>query len=118
MHPLQCGLFRLKHRLDRRPGMPIEPFFSFYAKCVRDVVRKHVALARHWIRLAGMLRQARREQAVQPYVDLALMPVQDEETETLEMFTQKDAAKREVAHVRKVDALTHGAGRTVVAQRA
>ena len=31
-HPLQGGIFRRKYRLDRRPGMPIEPIWSFYPK--------------------------------------------------------------------------------------
>jgi hypothetical protein len=33
--------------------------------------------------------------------------VTDEETETLEMFTHNEAARAEVAHVRKVAELTH-----------
>ena len=31
-HPLQGGLLRRKYRLDRRPGLPIEPIWSFYPK--------------------------------------------------------------------------------------
>jgi hypothetical protein len=31
-HPLQGGVLRRKRRLDRRPGLPIEPIWSFYPK--------------------------------------------------------------------------------------
>ena len=31
LHPLQWGIFRVKHRKDRRPGFPIESPLSFYA---------------------------------------------------------------------------------------
>ena len=31
LHPLQWGIFRVKHRKDRRPGFPIELPLSFYA---------------------------------------------------------------------------------------
>jgi hypothetical protein len=56
-----------------------------------------------------MLRRAKRDQKLQPYVDLALTPPTDDETETLAMFTHNEAARAEVAHQRKVAALTHGA---------
>ena len=31
VHPLQWGIFRIKYRLDRRAGLPIESPFVFYA---------------------------------------------------------------------------------------
>ena len=55
-----------------------------------------------------MLRQVRREQKLKPYTDLALTPVTDDETETLEMFTHNEAARNQVAHIRKVAELTSG----------
>ena len=86
LHLLQAGAFRLKYRLDRRPGFPIEP-----------------------VELDLMCRRAVREQKIKPYADLALTPVTEEETETLQMFTHNEAARHEVAHVRKVDELTRTA---------
>jgi len=44
-----------------------------------------------------------------------LTPVSEEETETLETFTHNEAARHEVAHVRKVDELTHGNNARAVA---
>jgi hypothetical protein len=108
LHPLQFGAFRLKYRRDRRPGLPIEPVWSFYPKLLWEIVRKHGRLAQQWIEMSRMCARARREQKLNPYTDLAMTPVTDEETETLEMFTHNAGARDQVAHVRKVDALTHG----------
>jgi radical SAM superfamily enzyme YgiQ (UPF0313 family) len=108
LHPLQFGAFRLKYRLDRRPGFPIEPVWAFYPNYWWEIVTKHVRLAKQWIEMSRMCARARREQKLNPYTDLAMTPVTDEETETLEMFTHNAGARDQVAHVRKVDALTHG----------
>src|SRR5215510_14262616 len=108
LHPLQFGAFRLKYRRDRRPGFPIEPIWSFYPKYLSEIVSKHTRLAKQWFELSSMCARARCEQKVNPYTDLAMTPVTDEETETLAMFTHNDGARGQVAHVRKVDALTHG----------
>jgi len=108
LHPLQFGAFRLKYRRDRRPGLPIEPVWSFYPKYFWEIARKHGHLAKQWIEMSRMCARARREQKLNPYTDLAMTPVTDDETETLEMFTHNAGARDQVAHVRKVDALTHG----------
>lgn len=42
------------------------------------------------------------------YSDASLIPVTDDETETLELFTHGEGACHEVEHQRKVAALTHG----------
>ena len=108
LHPLQFGMFRLKYRTDRRPGLPIEPVWAFYPRYVWEILSKHGRMIREWIDLNRMLKQARAEQKERPYTDLALTAVTENETETLEMFTQSDAARDLVAHVRKIDELTHG----------
>jgi hypothetical protein len=53
-----------------------------------------------------------------PYTDLALTPVTDEEADTLAMFTHNEGARDEVAHQRKVDALTHGKAASAQVQHA
>jgi Radical SAM superfamily len=115
MHPLQAGVFRLKYRRDRRPGLPIEPAWKFYPKYLAEIVSKHVSLGRHWLMLDRMLKRAKRDQKVTPYTDLAITMPTDDETETLAMFTHNEAARSEVQHQRKVAALTHG-GRPVAVQ--
>ena len=42
---------------------------------------------------------------LEPYMDQALTPVVDDETETLEMFTHNEGARGEVKHQRKIAAL-------------
>jgi hypothetical protein len=116
MHPLQAGAFRLKYRRDRRPGFPIEPSWKFYPRYIMETISKHVQVARHWMAIDRMLRQARREHALKPYTDLALTPVHDDETETLELFTHNESARNEVVRTRKIAELTRGAGRPVANQ--
>ncbi|HVQ11156.1 MAG TPA: radical SAM protein, partial [Methyloceanibacter sp.] len=40
LHPLQWGIFRVKHRKDRRPGLPIESPLSFYASYAAETATK------------------------------------------------------------------------------
>jgi hypothetical protein len=109
LHPLQCGVVRLKYRHDRRPGLPLEPIWTFYPKYVCELVAKHARVLKHWFDLELMVWRARRNAGPGQYTDPALPPVADDETETLEMFTHNEAARHEVAHIHKVAALTHGA---------
>jgi hypothetical protein len=112
--PLQSGFFRLKYRLDRRPSFPIEPVWSFYPKYAWETLVKHARSARHLAWLEWTRQRVRREQRRTPYMDRALMPVADDETDTLEMFTHNEAARTEVIHTRKVAALTHGGGASAI----
>ncbi len=109
LHPLQAGLFRLKCRRDRRPGLPIEPVWSFYPKLAWEFVTKHVWLLLQLLGCYLMMQRAKREQRKTPYMDAAITPVQDEETDTLELFTHNEGARNEVARTRKIAELTHGA---------
>jgi hypothetical protein len=105
VHPLQGGVFRLKYRSDRRPGLPVEPAWAFYPKYLWEIASKHARIAKHWIWLDLVRKRVKQEQKVSPYTDLALTPVADDET--LELFTHNIGARDEVVHRRKVDALTH-----------
>jgi hypothetical protein len=109
LHPLQAGLFRLKHRRDRRPGLPIEPVWSFYPKLAFEFVAKHAWLLLQLLDCYLMMQRAKREQRRTPYMDAAITPVQDEETDTLDLFTHNEGARNEVARIGKIAALTHGA---------
>ena len=106
VHPLQGGLFRIKDRRGRRPGMPIEPIWAFYPNYLWETVSKNVRHAKHWLWLELLRRRIKREQRFAPYMDQALMPVADGEAETLEIFTHNEGAREAVVHQRKVAALT------------
>ncbi|MCX5577387.1 B12-binding domain-containing radical SAM protein [Kaistia terrae] len=109
VHPLQGGVVRFKDRLDRRPGMPIEPIWRFYPRHAWETLAKSATLI--WLGLK-LERQRRRIEATPDkasYMDAALMPVVDDETETLEIFNQNEAARGAVRHAHNIDVLTHGA---------
>jgi hypothetical protein len=109
VHPLQGGLIRLKNRRDRRSGLPREPVWSFYPQYAWETVSKAVRFGLRWLEIARMSRRIKRDPSRKLYTDRALTPVTNDETETLELFTHNEGARDEVAHVRKIAALTHGA---------
>jgi len=104
-HPMQGGVFRLKYRTDRRPGLPIEPAWTFYPRYARDVVSKHAVLVRHALFLRRLRKKIERDPARLAYTDSALAPVTDDETRVLELFTHNEGARRAVQHSNKVAAL-------------
>ena len=105
-HPLQGGLLRRKYRLDRRPGLPIEPIWSFYAKYAWNFATKYTRAARLLLWLHRTNRRVQRDPNRYTYTDLAMTPVTEDETERLELFTHSDAARDAVAHVHKIEQLT------------
>jgi hypothetical protein len=109
LHPLQSGIIRLKYRRDRRPGLAIEPALTFYPKLVWEFASKNLRMARHWLTLERMAKRVRKDPQRKLYLDQALTPVADDETETLELFTHNEGARDEVVHQRKIDVLTHRA---------
>jgi hypothetical protein len=108
VHPLQGGLIRRKYRRDRRPGLPIEPIWSFYPKLAWGLLSKNAHLLRALLTLNGIKNRVRKDPNRHTYTDQALADVTDDETESLELFTHSEDARHAVEHARKVDALTHG----------
>jgi hypothetical protein len=111
LHPLQGGIFRRKYRLDRRYGMPIEPVWKFYPKAAWEIGSKLVRMTRFWLELDRMRRVVRKDPNRHLYTDAALTPVEDGETETLEMFTHNEGARNEVARTKRIHELTHSDAR-------
>ena len=60
VHPLESGVFRLKFRRDRRPGLPIEPVWKFYPKYWVESVVKMARLATLYARLRSASTSASR----------------------------------------------------------
>jgi len=63
LHPLQWGIFRVKHRKDRRPGFPIESALSFYANYAAETSRKATKLARRWLHLKSIVAKIEADPA-------------------------------------------------------
>jgi Radical SAM superfamily len=103
VHPLQGGYLRLKARRDRRPTLPRENLFVFYPRYVGELVAKHAHMARVVVKYARVRRAIRRDPEVCRYLDQAIMPVIEDELDTLALFTANDAAKAAVHKARRDD---------------
>jgi hypothetical protein len=112
LHPLQGGIWRRKVRRDRRYGLPIEPVWRFYPKAALEIVGKVSFMTRYWLQLDRMRRAVQKDLNRHVYMDAALTPVADDETETMAMFTHNEGARNEVTRTRRIHELTHGAGHT------
>src|SRR4051794_11436906 len=108
VHPLQGGLLRRKYRRDRRPGMPIEPIWSFYPQFAWDVVSKTARSLRLLLWMDRVRRRVQKDPNRYFYTDQAMAPVADDEDETLELLTHSAAAREAVAHSHKIAHLTSG----------
>ena len=106
IHPYHGGILRRKYRRDRRPGMPIEPIWSFYPKFAWDFATKSYRGLRQLIMIGRIARRVRKDPNRFSYTDQAMTPVSDEETERLELFTHTDTARQAVEHAHKVAHLT------------
>jgi hypothetical protein len=108
VHPLQSGIFRLKHPSERRPGLPRENPWIFWSRFGWETLRKHAKLAgtMGWL-VAWQTVIARKRDAL-AYTDQALAAVSDDEDSTLDLFTITAGARAAVAHVKKVAELTSG----------
>ncbi|MGH6870785.1 MAG: B12-binding domain-containing radical SAM protein [Rhizomicrobium sp.] len=105
VHPLQGGILRIKNRRDRRSTLPIESPLVFYPKLAADFVAKHARLIHKAWAINRIARRVQADPANLAYTDLAMTPVTDEDTDTLEMFTHNASARDEVVRARKIKAL-------------
>jgi hypothetical protein len=86
VHPLESGVFRLKFRRDRRPGLPREPVWIFYPRYWMESVVKLSRLAILYGRIRRIYKRIKEDPKRFEYMDVALTPVTDHDTEDLEMF--------------------------------
>lgn len=87
IHPLEGGSCRLKVRRRRRPGLPIEGWYTYYPKRIKDFVLTSF----HWVRIFWKLNRLRRRVEADPhkrdYMDVSLTPVAEEENPELKLFS-------------------------------
>jgi hypothetical protein len=107
VHPLQAGLFRLKHPSERRPGLPREHALSFYPRFLWDAIAKNVKLLRTIWWIFGIKRRIERDSSRHAYMDRALTPVQDDDEATLDLLTKTSGVREALDHQKKVAELTH-----------
>jgi hypothetical protein len=107
IHPLEGGFLRLKFRRTRRSGLPLESPLLFYPKYLAETVWKQINWASLYLRLYLIYHKIKRDPRRQEYMDLALEPVTDDETETRELF-QSEAAHAYVVQVQRIEKIRHG----------
>jgi radical SAM superfamily enzyme YgiQ (UPF0313 family) len=107
VHPLEGGIFRRKHRRDRRRGMPLESPLVFYAKYAWEIVSKHARFVPMYLRYRRTLARVVKDST--PYMDTAMSPVNASEYEELEMFKSTHGGKSAVEKLRKRAAARPGA---------
>jgi hypothetical protein len=107
IHPLETGFFRVKHRTDRRPGIPLEPVWRFYPRYWWESAAKTIGWLKMYAELRGVYRRIRQDPKRLEYTDLALTPVADDETETHALF-QSPGAKAYVGQEQRLEKIRHG----------
>ena len=110
VHPLQSGVIRLRHPSERRPGLPRELAWIFWPRLAWDTVHKTFVTLSRLSELSIDAIKAVRDPERDSYMDQALTPVHDDDDETLDLTTKTGGARAAVAHIQRVDKLTHGFG--------
>ncbi len=100
VHPLQGGYLRRKYRKDRRSSLPLESPFIFYPRYAFELIYKHVRLAGQIIRFGRFRYQLKADPEAANYRDVALTPVLEEDTSTLELLRVLNNSKPEPAGMR------------------
>jgi radical SAM superfamily enzyme YgiQ (UPF0313 family) len=107
IHPLEGGFLRRKHRASRRSNLPLENPLIFYPKTVVETVWKQIRWISLYTRLRLIYRNVKKDPNRYEYMDLALEPVSDNETETRELF-QSEAAHNYLDKVHRNEKIRHG----------
>jgi hypothetical protein len=108
VHPLQSGIIRMKHRTERRPGMPRERTLAFYARYLRDLLVRNAEFVRTIWWVFALKHRIERDPNRLLYTDQALSLVFDEaEEQSFDYLTKTAGAQAAIDHLRKVAELTH-----------
>jgi len=108
VHPLQSGIFRLRHPDERRPGLPRENPLFFWIRLVTDLVRKTWFTLSMLTRLSFAAVRISSDPKRLEYADEAMARVTDDDELNLDLLNQTPGAKEAVAHQKKVFELTRG----------
>lgn len=107
IHPLEGGFLRRKHRTSRRSTMPLENPLVFYPKTFLETLWKQIQWITLYSRLRLIYRKVRKDPKKHEYMDLALEPVTENETETRELF-QSEAAHNFLDKINRNEKVRHG----------
>jgi len=101
VHPLQAGFLRRKYRRDRRPTLPRESPLVFYPRYAWETISKQARLYLMARRFAKIRRRVESDPAAKEYRDIALTPVTEAETETLELYSATESAVKATEKAKK-----------------
>ena len=78
-HPMMTGFGRMKHRLDRRPGLPKEGVFQFTWRCLKEATREAYVYVKMFFEFREVWLQTRpkKERKSSPEHQNAWLPVID-----------------------------------------
>lgn len=107
IHPLEGGFLRLKFRRTRRSDLPRENPLLFYPRVFFEMLAKQFKWISLYTRLRLIYRRVKHDPLKLQYMDTALTPVTEHDTETLELF-QSEEAQKFVNKIHQMDKLRHG----------
>jgi len=107
IHPLQSGLFRVKHPDERRPGLPRESAWTLYLRHARELIVNNVEYMRRIWWIQSLRRRIEKDLDRQNYKDRSLDAIDDGEEEAFDYLTKTDGAKAAIEHLKKIAELTH-----------
>jgi hypothetical protein len=93
IHPLEGGYLRRMYRRDRRPGLAREWPGLFHAKYLSHLWRTHWGILSLLRRFNKVRKEIKADPNRRVYNDLALTPVEETDTDSLELFTVTESAK-------------------------
>ncbi|HEX2928608.1 MAG TPA: radical SAM protein [Candidatus Binatia bacterium] len=93
IHPLEGGYLRRMYRRDRRPGLAREWPGVFHAKYLGHLWRTHWGILSMLRRFNKVRKEIKADPNRRVYNDLALTPVEETDTDSLELFTVTESTK-------------------------
>lgn len=88
MRSYDMGLFRIKRRASRRPGMPLENPLIFYPKLWLHTARTYLAISLSYRALRKRMLKMSRDPNRRNYVDTAITPPSREDLDNLALFNE------------------------------
>jgi hypothetical protein len=108
IHPLEGGLLRMKHRRDRRRGLPLENPLTFYSRFVWETLVKMRGYWSVYRQINAMKRAAWNAPDRASYMDIAIQPLRENELESLDLYHATAGGEAALERKRRSDALrTH-----------
>jgi radical SAM superfamily enzyme len=101
LHPLDGGLLRRKVRTDRRSGLPPENPMVFYPRYAWEILSKSVRLVAMYLSYQRRYKRVMAGRSVPQELDAAMLPAEESEMDSLELFSATDAARSVVVKMKK-----------------